>query len=151
VKIRSIEAHELKALLQLYQHLHPEDAPLPSKFELNTIWQAIMDNPLLHYFVVELDDQFVSSCTLTIVPNLTRGARPYGLIENVVTHSDYRRQGLGRAILRHALQVAWDANCYKVMLLTSSKRPEVHRFYEEAGFKKNIKTGFIATLNRGAG
>ena len=97
-----------------------------------------MINPWLHYFVAEVDDQLVSSCTLTIIPNLTHGARPYGLIENVVTHAGYRRQGLGQAVLQHALGVAWEANCYEVMLLTGAKQPEVLRFYEAAGFKRNV-------------
>jgi GNAT superfamily N-acetyltransferase len=145
MKIRPIEAHELDDLLQLYRHLHPKDAPLPPPSELAELWHEICANPWLHYFGAEIDGQLVSSCTLTIIPNLTRGARPYGLIENVVTHPDYRRRGLGKAVLQHALYVAWEANCYKVMLLTGSKQPEVLQFYEEAGFKRNVKTGFIAT------
>jgi GNAT superfamily N-acetyltransferase len=103
-----------------------------------------MSNPLLHYIVGELDNRIVSSCTLAIIPNLTRGARPYGLIENVVTHAEYRKQGFGTAVLQYALQLAWKANCYKVMLLTGSKEESTFRFYERAGFKQGIKTGFIA-------
>ena len=145
MEIRPIRADELEALLQLYRHLHPEDVPLPTWPELDALWRDIINNPWLHYFVAEVNDQLVSSCTLTIIPNLTRGARPYGLIENVVTHAAYRRQGLGKAVLQYALRVAWAANCYKVMLLSGSKQPEVLRFYESAGFKRNVKTGFIAT------
>ncbi|MBN1993888.1 MAG: GNAT family N-acetyltransferase [Anaerolineae bacterium] len=142
--IRPVNLDELDALLQLYQQLHPQDTPLPSKPELVALWQGIFTNPLLHYFGVELEGQLVASCTLTLIPNLTRGARPYGLIENVITHPAYRRQGLGKAVLQHALQVAWEADCYKVMLLTGSKRAEVFAFYEAAGFKRGVKTGFIA-------
>jgi GNAT superfamily N-acetyltransferase len=83
------------------------------------------------------------TCNLAIVPNLTRGAHPYGIIENVVTHTDYRKQGLGTQVLRYALNIAWQQKCYKVMLLTSSKREETLRFYEQAGFKRGVKTGFI--------
>jgi GNAT superfamily N-acetyltransferase len=86
----------------------------------------------------------VSSCTLTIIPNLTRGARPYGLIENVITDQGYRGRGFGTRLLRHALQVAWDRDCYKVMLLTGHKDEGVFRFYEGAGFRRGVKTGFIA-------
>ncbi len=84
----------------------------------------------------------MSSCTLAIIPNLTRGARPYGIIENVVTHPDHRRTGLGRAVLRAAIDKAWSADCYKVMLATGSKREATLSFYEAAGFQKGGKTYF---------
>jgi GNAT superfamily N-acetyltransferase len=84
----------------------------------------------------------VSSCALVIVPNLTRGVRPYGLIENVVTHVDHRRAGLGRAVLAAAVEAAWVADCYKIMLATGSRREETLRFYGGAGFARGGKTYF---------
>ena len=92
--------------------------------------------------VAQATERLVSSCTLAIVPNLTRGGRSYGVIENVVTHADYRRLGLGRRVLDHALDVAWQADCYKVLLATGSKRESTLRFYEEAGFHRGGKTYF---------
>jgi GNAT superfamily N-acetyltransferase len=79
-----------------------------------------------------------------IIPNLTRGVRPYGLIENVVTHPGHRRTGLGRAVLSAALETAWGADCYKVMLATGFRREETLRFYEKAGFEREGKTFFEA-------
>ena len=93
------------------------------------------------------DGLIVASCTLVVVPNLTRGARSYGLIENVVTHAAFRRRGLGRRVLHHALAMAWELRCYKVMLLTGSREESTLRFYERAGFKRGVKTGFIAYPN----
>ena len=145
MNIRNVHQHELPALLNLYEHLHSQDAPLPEEEVLHGVWDEICSDPKIHCLVAELDDRLAGSCILTIIPDLTRGARPYGLIENVVTHGDYRRRGIGTKLLHHALQEAWGKNCYKVMLLTSSKEDSVHRFYERAGFIKGIKTGFVAT------
>ncbi len=78
------------------------------------------------------------------MPNVTRGARPYALIENVVTHAQHRRKGFGRAVLGAALACAWDEGAYKVMLATGSQRPSTLRFYEKAGFKRDGKTFFEA-------
>ena len=93
---------------------------------------------------ISVEGQLATSCTLVIIPNLTRGARPYGLIENVVTHAEYRQRGIGTRLLRHALQIAWEQNCYKVMLLTGRQDEATLRFYEKAGFQRGLKTGVIA-------
>ena len=143
-EVRLIRPDELVALLDLYRHLHQSDEPLPSSEILEPLWQRILGDPGLRYLVAELDGRLVASCTLAIIPNLTRGARPYGLIENVVTHSELRRCGLGKAILERALQIAWDADCYKVMLLSAAHRSEAHHFYGAVGFDGDAKHGFLA-------
>ncbi|MCP4764613.1 MAG: GNAT family N-acetyltransferase, partial [archaeon] len=74
----------------------------------------------------------------------TRGARPFGIIENVITHKEYRNCGYATALLIYTQNIAWDLNCYKVMLLTGSKDPKILNFYDKVGFKRGIKTGFIA-------
>ncbi|MCF2150436.1 GNAT family N-acetyltransferase [Desmonostoc muscorum LEGE 12446] len=144
ITVRLIARHELPQLLALYQHLNPIDAPLPADDVLQSIWDKILGDPHLYYIVADIGGELVATCNLTIVPNLTRGTRPYGIIENVVTHSDYRRQEFGTRVLHYALDLAWQQQCYKVMLLTSSKSEETLRFYERAGFKRGVKTGFIA-------
>jgi GNAT superfamily N-acetyltransferase len=145
VCIRTIEQHELSALLDLYRHLHAADAPLPADGALRQAWNQVLADPKVHVLVADVNGSLAASCTLVIIPNLTRGACPYGLVENVVTHSAYRRKGIGTRLLKHALQMAWERNCYKVMLLTGSKSEGTLQFYEQAGFRRGIKTGFIAT------
>ncbi len=144
ITVRLITRDELPQLMALYHHLNPVDAPLPADDILQSIWDEILCDRHLYYIVVDLVNHLVATCNLTIVPNLTRGARLYGIIENVVTHPDYRRQGLGTQVLHYALTLAWQQQCYKVMLLSGSKREETLHFYEKAGFKRGVKTGFVA-------
>ncbi|MCG8545658.1 MAG: GNAT family N-acetyltransferase, partial [Alphaproteobacteria bacterium] len=87
------------------------------------------------------DGVHVTSCTLIVIPNLTRGGAPYALIENVVTHPDHRKRGYGRAVLTEAIAAAWRHGCYKVMLLTGPRRPATLKFYADVGFEQT-KTGF---------
>ncbi len=98
------------------------------------------------YYPVEVDGKIVSSCNLIIIKNLTRNLRPYGLVEHVITHPDYRKRGYGTKALQKAVAIAREKNCYKVMLLTGQKDEAILRFYEQAGFSRGIKTGFIINL-----
>lgn len=145
-KLRFIRHEELRCLLDLYKHFDHGDEELEEDKVLNDLWDSIFYDPNLYYVVVEKDGLLVSSCTISIIKNLTRSARPYGLIENVVTHVEYRNLGLGKAVLKKAIEVARNNNCYKVMLLTGSKMEETLNFYKSAGFRDDIKTGFIMKL-----
>ena len=144
IQFRLIRAGELSSLLDLYKHLNSDEPPLPAEDILNRVWNDFLTDPKISCVVGDVEGRLVASCTLVVIPNLTRGARPYGLIENVVTHPEYRKKGIGNSLLRYTLQLAWEKQCYKTMLLTGRKQEETLRFYEKAGFQRGIKTGFIA-------
>jgi GNAT superfamily N-acetyltransferase len=141
--IRELRPDELNAQLELYKYLHEKDEP-PSAQRAQEVWNQICSSENVHCIGAEADGRVVASCMLTITPNLTRGGRAYGLIENVVTHPDYRRRGIGKVMLRRALEIAWEADCYKVMLLTGRKTEQVHKFYQSAGFVWGLKVGYVA-------
>ncbi len=142
---RRATLEDLPALLRLYAFLDPNDPILdPLDHNVRQHWEDILSDRRLSYFVAETNGLIVSTCTMTLVPNLTRSMSPYGLIENVITDPDFRKQGLGTKVLKHALDEAWKEGCYKVMLLCGSQRESTLRFYEKAGFKRGIKTGFVA-------
>ena len=143
IEVRPAKSEDLSALLELYRHLHPNEETPSNNETRHHVWQAMLAQPGFTCIVATTRGVLVASCCLAITPNLTRGGRPYALIENVVTHSDYRRRGFGRAVINEALRTAWQTGCYKAMLLTGSKRPEVHQFYEGCGFRSGDKTSFI--------
>ena len=137
--IRQVTKDDLPSLLSLYRHLIADD---PILTETDAIY--ILDQ--LHRYegskilVGLIDGEVVSTCTLIIVPNLTRGGTSYALLENVVTHERYRKRGFARLILKTAVDSAWHHGCYKVMLLTGSQELGTLEFYEKAGFTQD-KTG----------
>lgn len=138
-----IRYHELEGLLDLYGQLHPDDPPVERNNGLEQAWDEIYNDENLFYLVCEENGKIVSSCTLAIIKNLTRSMRPYGVIENVITHRDYRRHGYGTKVLHKAIDMARERNCYKVMLMTGAKDEATLRFYEGTGLEKGIKTGFV--------
>ena len=142
MKVREIKENELSDLLELYTHLHELGVPENSEHLQNT-WSVICRDGNHHIIVCEVDGKLVSSCVCVIIPNLTRNIRPYAFIENVVTHAGYRGKGYATACLNHAKDLAIKANCYKMMLLTSSKTESTLNFYKRAGYNCTDKTAFI--------
>jgi len=143
---RLIQEHELDELLTLYEMLNPDDPELDRDEELQEKWQEMLRDEYLKIVVVEHDGRLVSSCILSITPNLTRNSRPFGLIENVVTHEDYRQNGFGKLCLEEATEIAREYGCYKIMLLTGSNKQWKHDFYKSCGFNEGEKTGFELRL-----
>jgi ribosomal protein S18 acetylase RimI-like enzyme len=132
---------DLTSLLPLYTQLNPED-PQVGDAAANSAWKAIMACRAVGVIVAEAEGRAVSSCVLVVVPNLTRAARPWSVIENVVTDAAYRRRGFGTAVLRFAREAAIAAGCYKVMLATGNQDTGTLRFYEGAGFTRVDLTCF---------
>ncbi len=142
MEYREAEAKDLKGILGLYPQLSPENADCPPGRARET-WDEIMGNPRYGYFVAVDGERIVSTCNITLVPNLTHGCRPYAVIENVVTDGAYRNKGIGRKVMEMAIAFAKKAGCYKVMLLSGAHRTGAHGFYESLGFSGDSKKGFI--------
>lgn len=145
MEVRTVKANEVEKLLKLYEHLHENDLRANPQDYQHT-WNLIQDSDSIHYLAIEKAGEFIASLNITIIPNLTRGARSIAVIENVVTHAHYRNRGVGRKIMEHAIAIARKANCYKIMLLSSAKRAASHQFYKSLGFSDDKKTGFVLDL-----
>lgn len=140
--IREIIAADYDNLMKLYTQLH--DNPIPKETaEIKEIWDRILHDRNHHIIVAEEDGKLVSSCVCVIIPNLTHKQRPYALLENVITDENYRRKGLATRCLDFAKEIAIAENCYKIMLLTGSKKESTLNFYRKAGFNSEDKTAFI--------
>ncbi len=139
--VREALAGDLPAVLALYRHLSPDD-PEPTLAEAQPVWDTLLASPMTIVAVAEVEGFVAATCVLATVPNLTRGARPFAVIENVVTDPLRRGKGLGTAVLHFAVEAAWERGCYKVMLSSGRTEEATLRFYEQAGFKRGGKTFF---------
>ena len=140
LRIQAATPADLPQLLTLYRQFTSGD-PGPSHEAAMAIWERFQRYPGSRILVGFVGETLVTSCVLVVIPNLTRGGLPYGLIENVITDSRQRKRGHGTAILKAAVAAAWDHDCYKVMLLTGSNNLAAIDFYREAGLEQS-KTGF---------
>ncbi|WP_137940275.1 GNAT family N-acetyltransferase [Chitinivorax sp. B] len=140
---RKAETKDLDGILVLYRELRPHDPELaPTVAE--DIFANLLSQGYVHVLVCEAEGILVATCTLVTIPNLASGARPYGVIEHVVTLSAHRGKGYARIVLDQALSLAWSLGCYKVMLLSGAQRIEAHKLYESVGFNGDIERGFVA-------
>ena len=144
--IREAKKEDLEELLELYLNLHEESIPEQSD-RLSGAWEQILEDQNHHLIVNEINGKIVSSCVCVIIPNLTRNVRPYAFLENIVTHKDYRGKGLASECLEYAKQIAKDCNCYKMMLMTGSRKKETLDFYKRCGYNSTDKTAFIQWLD----
>lgn len=146
--IRKATIHDAYALKELYfEHLTQSPPQEPQDMSM---WEQILreieadDNYQL--LVVEDDDLIVSSVTLVIIKNLTHNLRPYAIMENVVTHEAYRNKGYASLLIERATEIAKEHNCYKIMLMTGSKKESTLNFYKNNGFALDKKTACLKSL-----
>ncbi|MCL2884512.1 MAG: GNAT family N-acetyltransferase [Oscillospiraceae bacterium] len=146
--IREAVLDDVDVLCELYtKHLTatpPEEAP--DKAAWTALLGMLIADGDYHLLVGEADGRVVSSVTLIVIRNLTHNLRPYALIENVVTHADYRHKGYASALMGRAGEIAQNAGCYKIMLMTGSKQESTLQFYERCGFSRHEKTAFLKRL-----
>ena len=145
IKIRLAEATDFEKLMELYSILYGKTM-LEKSDESVRLWNRIITDSNYNIIVAEENGMLVSTCTCVIVPNMTYDRRPYAIIENIVTHSEYRAQGLASACLEEAKNIAEDAGCFRMILTTASKLKSTHRFYERLGYNTEDMTVFTQWL-----
>lgn len=62
---------------------------------------------------------------------------PVAWLEDMIVRPDWRRQGVGRQLLRRAIGEARAAGCMRITLLTDATNQGAERFYSRAGFVRS--------------
>ncbi len=106
---------------------------------------AIEADPRNHLFVAENEGRIVGTWQVTYIPYLSRGGNERAHIEAVRVASNRRGEGIGRAMMRHALDAAKARGCLLAQLTSDKTRPDAHRFYESLGFTAS-HSGFKMVL-----
>jgi GNAT superfamily N-acetyltransferase len=136
-------AADLDALLALFAASDVSRSAEP-RARAEQIWAEMLAREGVFVFVSDADSRIVSTCMLITTPNLLRGGRQFGIVENVATHPDFPGRGHGRAVIAAALAEAWKQDCYQVLMQSGRADPRVHRFYEACGFVPGLRTAYCA-------
>lgn len=147
--VRIARREDLPAIVALHRVLNPDDPAAPPE-RLEAVFGEILSSSYFDFVVAEWDGAVAGTCYLNIVPNLTRDVSPYAIVENVVVALDIRRRGIGKALVRFALERAWQRGCYKAMLQAGARNEGRLAFYRRCGFDQGERAAFVARPPRGS-
>ncbi|MCX5313831.1 GNAT family N-acetyltransferase [Streptomyces sp. NBC_00154] len=96
--------------------------------------------------LVLMDGDTVLGCLqATYIPGLGKRGEERALIEAVRIRADRRGDGLGRELMKQAVDRARLRGCALVQLTSNKRRADAHRFYETLGFDRSHE-GFKLAL-----
>ncbi|WP_088348621.1 MULTISPECIES: GNAT family N-acetyltransferase [Rhodomicrobium] len=137
ISIRPAQEADLPAVLALYAQPDMDDGkvlPLP-------VAARILDEfaryPNYTLYVAESGAAIVGAYTLLIMHNLGHLGAPSAIVEGVVVDPAAQGQGVGGAMMRHAMDEARGGGCYKLVLSSNIKRVRAHEFYDKLGFERH--------------
>jgi len=137
ITIREASEEDIPAVLDLYRAAGIGGGDNFNAAEGLVQFAVLRKYPSLRVFVALIDSTIVGTYELLIMDNLAKRGRRSGVVEDVAVHPQRQGQGVGRAMMKHALEQCRLANCYKVTLSSNLNREEAHRFYESLGFEKH--------------
>ena len=125
ISIREIVQSDMDAVIELLQSMSEFK---PSKSEYLPIWSSFRQQSNIHPLVAVIDNQIVGYGSIVIWKRI-RGGK-IGYIEDIVSHSLFRKKGIGKAIVDGLFDVAKINGCYKVTLQCQELNV---KFYEKCG------------------
>lgn len=144
IRIRKAEKSDLVHILSLYGQPDMDHGEVLGLPEAEAIFTRIKSYPDYHIYVAESQGTIVGTFALAIMDNLAHRGALSGLIEDVVVASDHQGMGIGKQMMRFALDTCREKGCYKAVLSSNQKRVNAHRFYEGLGFTRH---GYSFTMN----
>jgi GNAT superfamily N-acetyltransferase len=146
---RLARASDLPSLLSLFDVSEVSAVAQPRERAASkrtaSICQEILARHGVSAFMSDDGDRIAATCMLVTAPNLLRGGKRHGFLENIVTHPALRGQAHGKAVVQAALAHAWATDCHHVLMQSGRADPRVHEFYDGLGFKPGLRVAYVAT------
>ena len=137
IKIREAEEGDLPQILNLYTQPDMNDGKALSLESAKKLLNKLKIYPEYKIFVGMHENKIVGSFSLLIMDNLVHGGTPSGIVEAVVVDPEYHGVGIGKQMMRFAMERCREFGCYKLVLSANLMRDKAHRFYESLGFDRH--------------
>lgn len=85
--------------------------------------------------VAKVDGKVVGTGVVFYLKIPAHGAN-YAYLEGIVVDEKHRAKGIGTALSKKVIELARAKKCYKVIFISGMDRADIHKFYENLGFKK---------------
>ena len=101
-------------------------------------------------FVARIDGKVVGTLLAATCQMLFGECRSFMVVEDVVVDANYRRQGIGKALMQHVEQFARDRNCSYIMLITDTERSRLAGLLSRARIQVSrvlcVQEAFVTSL-----
>ena len=146
LEIRAATEADLPSILALYVEVE-DDGRVLSIEQARSIYARMRSYPDYKVYVAILGGSIVGTFALLIMDNLAHMGAPSGVVEDVVVQGDWRGKGVGKQMMRFAMDRCRERGCYKLALSSNLKREAAHRFYDSLGFRRHGYS-FVMELNQ---
>ena len=136
IEIRPAKRNDLSAILALMVDIETDDQVLDLP-AAEAIFERMQSYPNYTIYVTVAEGKVIGTFSLLIMDNLAHLGAPSGIVEDVVVHSSWRGQGIGKQMMQFAMQQCQKAGCYKMALSSNLIREQAHRFYDQLGFQRH--------------
>ncbi len=126
----------VQALLNLYAHYMQDpmgNAPALTPEQQTKLIEALKTRPKTFVLFIRLNDEYAGLTTCFELFS-TFKVQPYLYIHDVIIHSRFRGQKLGRKLLEQVTAEARKRNCCKITLEVREDNPAALRLYQHMGF-----------------
>ena len=137
LQVRQANAADLPSVLSLYAQPAMDNGKVLSLEQAEQLFAQFSHYPNYRLFVACDNDAIVGTFALLIMHNLAHKGTPSAIVEDVVVNAERQSQGIGRDMMHHAMALAREAGCYKLVLSSNQKRERAHAFYESLGFQRH--------------
>jgi GNAT superfamily N-acetyltransferase len=126
---------DAEVLLSLLAQLESAPGPRLDPAQARAVLARMASYPSFHAWLCCRGDEVVGTYSLLLMDNLGHGGASAGVVENVVVDASRRGQGIGTAMMRHAMAICASHACYKLCLSSNQRRIAAHEFYTGLGFE----------------
>ncbi len=145
MKIRNIEYKDLESLGKLYFQFWGDKSELE---KMQGKYKELENNDNYIFLAAEVDGRLAGSVMGIVCSELYGDCRPFMVLEDLIVDKNFRKKGIGKALVRKLEEEAEKRNCCQIIFITETDRHDAVAFYESVGYDSNKNRGFKKKISQ---